>query len=43
MTNALSLPEDPWAREMSLIIIGWLLVSAIAVVLLLTVVKWAFA
>jgi hypothetical protein len=42
MTITLPFPDDPWARDVALVIVGWLLVSALAVVLLLTVVRWAF-
>lgn len=36
------LPDDEWNRDVALMLAGWLLASALAVLLLSTVVRWAF-
>lgn len=34
--------EDAWVRDVSLMMIGWLVGTVLAIVLLLTVIKWVF-
>jgi hypothetical protein len=36
------LPEDKWSRDAALMITGWLLATIVAIVLLLTVIRWMF-
>lgn len=36
------LPNDQWTRDAALMLVGWLLGTVIGIVLLLTVVRWAF-
>ncbi|MEF8843023.1 MAG: hypothetical protein V5A62_15595 [Haloarculaceae archaeon] len=42
MSLGSGLSEDEWSRDVGLMIVGWLLASVLAIVLLLTVVRWAF-
>jgi predicted anti-sigma-YlaC factor YlaD len=42
LTPRLPEEEEEWSRDVALMIVGWLLASVLAVVLLLTVVRWAF-
>jgi hypothetical protein len=37
-----TVPEDEWTRDVAKMLVGWLLGSVLAIVLLMTVVKWAF-
>jgi hypothetical protein len=37
-----TLPEDQWTRDAALMIGGWLLGTVLGIVLLLTVITWAF-
>ncbi|MFB6302875.1 MAG: hypothetical protein ABEH78_08455 [Haloferacaceae archaeon] len=34
--------DDQWTRDVSRMIVGWLIATAIAIALMLTVVKWYF-
>jgi len=42
MPTALPLPADEWERDVTVMIVGWLLATALAIVLLLTVVRGLF-
>lgn len=37
-----TVPQDEWTRDVSKMIVGWLLGTALAIVLVSTVVKWYF-
>ena len=34
--------DDPWARDVATMLVGWLVGTLVAVVLIFTVVRWAF-
>ena len=42
MNLALPLPEDEWSRDVAPVLAGWPVASVLSVVLLFTVVTWAF-
>ena len=34
--------DDQWTRDVSRMIVGWLVATTVAIVLMLTVIKWFF-